>query len=120
VLAVVQHDQDVLRSQGIEKDLQCCPAALRGNPKRPGDGRRHGVRIGDRGQLDQPHPVAGAVEHLGGHLQAQPGLAAPAGPGQGDHARGLHQGADFIQLPDAPDERRELGREVVRQRLVAE
>ena len=92
----------------------------RGNPKRPGDGRRHGVRIGDRRQLDQPHPVAGAVEHLGGHLQAQPGLAASAGPGQGDHARGLHQGADFRQLPGAADERRELGREVVPQRRVAE
>ncbi len=120
VLAVVEDDQDVLRDQGVEQGLQGGPAGLRDDPERSGDGRRHGLGVGDRGQFDQPHPVAAAVEQLGGHLQAQPRLAAPAGPGQGDHARGVHQGPHLCELPGASDERGELGREVVRQRLVAE
>ena len=74
------------------------------------DGRRHRVLVGDRGQLRQPHPVPGPVQQLGGHLQPQPGLAAPAGPGQGDQARGLHQGPDLGHLPVPADERRQLGR----------
>jgi len=56
------------------------PARLRRHPQRPGDDRRDRVRVGDRGQLGQPHPVAGSVEQFGGHLQAQPGLPGPAGP----------------------------------------
>ena len=120
VLAVVEHDQDVLRDQGVEQGLQGRPARLRDDPERSGDGRRHRLRIGDRGQFDQPHPVAAAVEQIGGDLQTQPRLAAAARAGQRDHARGIHQGADRGQLAGASDERGELGREVVRQGHVAE
>ena len=84
------------------------------------DGRRHRVLVGDRGQLRQPHPVPGPVQQLGGHLQPQPGLAAPAGPGQGDQARGLHQRPDLGDLPVPADERRQLGGQIVRQRRVAQ
>jgi hypothetical protein len=73
VLAVVQHDQDVLGREGIDQGLQHRPApAARwpGDPQRIGDGRRHVLGVGDRGQLDQPDPVPGPVEQLGGHLQA--------------------------------------------------
>ena len=51
---------------------------------------------------------------------AQPGLAAPPGPGQRDQAGGLHQRPDLGQLPVPADERRQLGREIVRQRRVAQ
>ena len=52
-----------------------------------------------------------AVEHLGGHLQAQPGLVRGLAVATGPQAR----------VPGAlGDERRELGREVVPQRRVAE
>ena len=120
VLAVVQHDQDVLGGQGVEQGVQGGPARLPGDPQRLRNGRRHGVLVGDRGQLHQPHPVPGPVQQLGGHLQAQPGLAAPPGPGQRDQARGSHQGPDLGQLPVPADEPRQLGREIVRQRRVAQ
>ena len=120
VLAVVEHDQQVLRGQGIEQGLQGRPARLGGDPQRLTDGRGHGVLVGDRGQLHQPDPVTGPVQQLGGHLQAQPGLAAPPGPGQRDQARGCHQGPDLGQLPVTADERRQLGRQIVRQRRMAQ
>ena len=80
MLAVVQHDQHVLRGQGIEQGLQDGPARLPGDPQRLGDGRRHRVLVGDRGQLHQPDPITGPVQQLGGHLQAQPGLARTRRP----------------------------------------
>ena len=89
VLAVVQHDQDVLRGQGIEQGLQDRPDPVTprfGDPERLGNGRRHGVTVRDRGQLHQPDPVPGPVEQLSGQLKAQPGLTRPTGPGQGDQA----------------------------------
>ncbi len=120
MLAVVEHDQDVLRGQRIEQRLQDGPARLPGNPQRLGHGCRHGILVGDRGQLNQPDPVTGPVEQLSGHLQAQPGLTAPPSPGQRDQPRGLDQSPDFAQLPVASDERRQLGREIVRQRGTAQ
>ena len=90
------------------------PARPGGQPQRLADGRRHPILVGDRGQLRQPHPVPGPIQQLGSHLQAQPGLAAPAGPGQGDQPRRFHQGPDLGDLPLAADERRQLGREVAR------
>jgi hypothetical protein len=51
VLAVVQHDQHVLRGQGIQQGVQGRPGRLRGDLQRLRDGRRHGVLAADRGQL---------------------------------------------------------------------
>ena len=75
VLAVIQHDQDVLRRQRIGQRVQHVPARLRRDPQRPGDSRRDPVLVSDRGQLGQPHPVPGPIQQPCGHLQAQPGLA---------------------------------------------
>ena len=95
MLAIVQHDQQVQRDQGLDQALQGWPAGLGGNAQRPGDRGRHGVALGDRGQLDQPHPVAAAVEHLGRYLKAQPRLAASAGPGQRHQPGGPGQDPDL-------------------------
>ena len=84
MLAVVEHDQNVLRGKGIEQDLQNGSSRLDGYPQRLADGRRHRVFVRDGSELDQPDPVAGPIQQLGGGLQAQPGLARASGPGQGD------------------------------------
>ncbi len=70
---------------------------------------------------DQPDAVTGSVEQFGRHLKGQPGLARPSGPGQRDQAAGLDQGPDFghVSRP-RPMNARQLGREIVRQRGVAE
>ena len=114
------HDQHILQRQGIQQRLQRRPARLGGQPQRLRDGRRHRVLVGDRGQLRQPHPVPGPIQQLGRHLQPQPGLAAPAGPGQGDQPRRFHQRPDLGHLPVPADERRQLGGQIVRQRRVAQ
>ena len=118
VLAVIHHDQHILRGEGIQQSLQRRQAWLPSKPQRPGDGRRHRVLVGDRGQLRQPRPVPGPIQQLGRHLQPQPGLPAPPGPGQSDQARRLHQGPDLGHLPVPADERRQLGGQVIRQRRV--
>ena len=118
MLAVVQHDRRILRGQGIQQGLQGRPARLPGQPQRLTDGRRHRVLVGDCGQLHQPDPITGPIQQLSGHLQAQPGLATSPRPGQRDQASRSHQGPDFGQLPAAADKRRQLGREIVRQRRV--
>ncbi|SMD27170.1 HsdM family class I SAM-dependent methyltransferase [Kibdelosporangium aridum] len=47
--------------------------------------------VGERGQLDQPHPVREGLAYLGGHPQRQPGLADPGHPGQRDQPRSPQQ-----------------------------
>jgi hypothetical protein len=91
MLAVVEHDQNGLGGQGVEQGLWDEPARLGGYPQRPADGRGHRVLFCDGSQLHQPDPITRAIQQLGGHLQAQPGLARPAGPGQGDQTAGPHQ-----------------------------
>jgi hypothetical protein len=64
----------------------------------------HQLRVGHRRQLDQPHPVTGAVQHSGRHLQCQPGLADPAWPGDRDQPRPSgHQGPQLSQLAAPAD-----------------
>ena len=52
---------------------------------------RHGLgnerRVAQRGQLDEPDAVRILVEHVAGHLQRQPRLAAAAGAGQRQQPR---------------------------------
>ena len=121
VLAVIQHDQHILRGQGIQQGLQGGPARLGRRAPAP---RRWppatASSLGDRGQLHQPDPVPGPIQQLGGHLQAQPGLAAPAGPVKVTRRAGFHQGPDLCHLPVPADERRQLGGQIVRQRRVAQ
>ncbi len=83
--AFIGRDQEVAEVRALLES-----ARLPSKPQRLRDGRRHRVLVGDRGQLRQPHPVPGPIQQLGGRLQAQPGFAAPAGPGQGDQPRRSH------------------------------
>ena len=70
--------------RGINRTARKDTARLPGDPQRERDSRRDGLLVQHRGQFNQPDPVPEPVEQPGGHLQAQPGLAAPPGPGQGD------------------------------------
>ena len=120
MLAVVHHDQHILGSQDIQQGLQHRPArgstASRSDREVAGATASESVTAGS--SVTQTH--LRTVQQLGGHLQAQPGLAAPASPGQGDQASRFHQGPDLGYLPVPADEGRQLGGEIVRQRRVAQ
>jgi hypothetical protein len=68
----------------------------------------------------EPRPVARAVEQVGGDLEREARLAAAPRADEGDEARGRDELAEFSQLLCAPDEARELHREVVPQFGVVE
>ena len=74
------------------------------------------IRILERGQVGEPHPVARAVGQPGRNLQRQPGLAHPARAGQRDQPRPGQQPTHRDQLRPPADEARQLRRQVGRQR----
>ena len=86
-----------------------------------GHGAGHQLGVGHRRQLDQPHPVAGAIQRLGRHLQRQPGLADPARPRDRDQPRpARHQRPQLGQLGGPAHETGGLRRQVVAQRRVVQ
>jgi hypothetical protein len=100
VLAVVQDQQGPAAGQRGEQAAERVGLLLGGRSGRAARveqgllaqavrGRRGGRdlgRVADRGQLDQPHPVGRGAQLGPGRLDGQPGLARPAGPGQGEQA----------------------------------
>ena len=84
VLAVIQHQQEVRRPQPVSKRLKHRHIPLLPNPQRLHHLRRDQPRIGDTGQLGQPHAVRKLLYRLDGRLQGQPGLTGPARPGERD------------------------------------
>jgi hypothetical protein len=76
------------------------------------DGGDEVGRVGDGGQLDQPHPVGHRGRLGAGGLDGQPGLARPAGAGEGDQAVRGQKFGDLGEFGVAPDEAGELGAQV--------
>ena len=108
VLAVVEQEQL----------LAIADVTGEGDLRRPIGGEPGVQGLGDRGadqlglaecrQLDQPDPVGEILRLLPGKLQRQPGLAAAAGPGQGEEPRVAQQRRDLGQLALAADEAGQL------------
>ena len=84
VLAVVQHQQHLPVADEPQQRVHRRAARLVGQAERAGGRDRHHVGIGDRRQIDVPDAVAEFGGDLGRDLHRQPGLARPAGTGQGD------------------------------------
>ncbi len=79
-----------------------------------GDGGLDPRRIADRGEVDEPRPVREGVARVAGDREREAGLAAAARPGQGHDAAPAELVADRRALPVAPDEARDLARQVRR------
>ena len=87
--------------------------------ERGGRGAGHQLGLRHRCQLDEPHPVAGAIEGIGRHLQRQPGLADPARTRDRDQPRpARHQRAQLGQFRGPAHEAGCLRWQVVAQRRV--
>ena len=86
MLAVVENQQGFPRAQVIAQHRkQRLPGGLL-DLQHVGQCARHESRIAERRQVDEPHPVAIRIEHLGGGLLREPSLAEAAHPGQGHQA----------------------------------
>ena len=68
MLAVVQHQQQVLFAQLFGQRRQHALVGLVAHPQHQGDGLVYQGRVGQRGQLDQPHAVGIAGQELAGGL----------------------------------------------------
>ena len=83
-------------------------------PHRLGDRRPDQLGIRERGELDPPCPPRVAFQHMGGHLEREPGLAAAPGSGQGQQARGRELLPHLLELALAAHEAAQRIWQVVR------
>ena len=113
VLAVIQHQQQLLPGQHPRQRLGRRHPRLLPHPQRRRHHRRHLRRVPHRRQLRQPHPVREPARHLPGHLTGQPGLARPARPGHRHQPVLLQQPRDLAHRPGPADEARQRGREAM-------
>ena len=113
VLAVIQHQQQLLPGQHPRQHLFRRHPRLLPHPQRRRHHRRNQRRITGRRQLHQPRPVREPAPHLDGHLASQPGLAHTPGSGHRDQPVLLQQARDLAHRPVPADETRQLGREPV-------
>ena len=88
--------------QAFVLDVFC---GLTAGPDRVSDLLRHEVRVLDRREGYPEHAVGEPVDHLGGRLDCQPGLAGAAGAGQGEHPSVGEQLRDLADLASSPDQR---------------
>jgi hypothetical protein len=80
-----------------------------------GDRGRNEAGIADRRELDEPGAITEAVANRPRRPDREPGLAGPAGSGQGDEAASLQEVNDLRDLAIATDERRHRLGQVRRQ-----
>ena len=121
VLGVVEDHQQVAVADRVDQGVEHGPSRLLADLEHGGHGAGHQFGFGHRRQLDQPHPVAGAIQRLGRHLQRQPGLADPARARDRDQPRpARHQRPQLGQLGGPAHETGRLRRQVVAQRRVVQ
>ena len=78
VLEVVEQDQDPRVLEVAAQAIQQRPVTHVPQPYALRDRREDQIRVPDRGQRHEVHPVREPAGDLGGQLEAEPGLAAAA------------------------------------------
>lgn len=113
LLAVVEHDQALLIAEVVGDPLRDRFARDLLQPERSEGRTCHPCSVGRGGQVDEPHPAREPIERRTGDLDREPGLATPAGSGEGQEPALLEQVARHAEFLIATDERGQCGGEVV-------
>ena len=108
VLDVVEHQQQLFRSEIVAERLDHGPRRLLLECKRLRHGLRHETRIRERGELHQPYAVGKRVDQPARHFDRQARLARTTGTGQRHQPIRRHQLLELRDLLFATDEARQL------------
>ena len=113
MLAVVQHQQQLLAGQHSRHCIGHWHAGLLPHPQRCRHNRLHPRWIPYRGQLCQPRPVGKPARHSPGHLTGQPGLPRTARPGHRHQPALIQQPRHLAHRPGTADKARQHSRKTV-------
>ena len=116
MLAVVEDEQDLAGAQVLDDELDVRLGLPFTDAEHVGDGLDDQGGVADRRELDQPHAVAVRADLRRGGLDREPGLARPAGTGQGQGSGAVQEPFDLPDLAFATDEAAQLDGQVVRPR----
>src|SRR5262249_19192095 len=117
VLAVVDHQEELLAAQELEQQIADGDSGARIQAEDAGDGVRHGVSLAYSVELAQPRTVPVIGDQGGRDLEREARLSHAAHAGQGHERRVFELARDARQVGASPDERRHLARQVARERL---
>ena len=120
VLAVVQQQEQAPLADRLDQGVQQRAVRVRRDAEHLGHGGGDEAGVLQRGEIGEPHAVAGTVRHPGRDLEREPGLARAARAGERHQARAGDQAAHFGQLGVPADEARHLDREIVQQPRVVQ
>jgi hypothetical protein len=116
----VQHVLEVVEDQKGPAILEVLLEALEHRrPRIPDqleghrDLRQDHLRVGDRREIDEPHPVLERGEPSVRHLERETGLPGAAGPGQREQPGLVQEGLDLSDRLLSSDEPAHLRRQVV-------
>ena len=110
VLAVVEHEEQVLRPEVLDDALRQVHARAARHRERRRDDLGQGVGAVCCRELAEPGTVRVVGEHLRGDLHGEARLADAADTGERDHRRRTQRVGDLAELLVAADERRLAGR----------
>jgi hypothetical protein len=114
MLAVVQHEQPLLRSKHRGKPVDGRRSGAFFDAERRSDRPRQQHRSGHGAQVDQINSVRERRAHGYGSLDRQPGLTDAARADQRDQPPGQHQSGNLGELALPADERRQGRRHAAR------
>ena len=111
VLAVVEHQQEVLRREQLGDGVGEGSVGPLLHVEGVGDGGGDRALVAHRGQLDETDTVRVGGRDRGGQPMGQAGLAHPSGPEQGEDPAGVEEPQGQLEVAFPADQRGGLGRD---------
>lgn len=111
MLTVVEHQEELLRSQVLGQRAECVGGLAR-DTEEPAQGLGQQASLPEIREFDGPDAVGKLASHAGGDGEGQTGLPDSADAGQRQQSCGSEQGSCSGQIVTPADEARQFHREV--------